>query len=55
MVDTDRVFSFGVSVALAKPLRYQLSGRDLPHLLYSTWIKERMMVKSRGDTDVAGR
>jgi type I restriction enzyme, S subunit len=48
-VDTDQEFSFFVSVALVKPLRDQLDGRYLVHLLNSNWIKDRMAIKSRGD------
>jgi type I restriction enzyme S subunit len=48
-VDTDVEFSFFVSVALIKPLRDRLDGRYLVHLLNSSWIKDRMTDKSRGD------
>lgn len=48
-VDTDLEFSFFVSVALIKPLRGCLDGRYLTHLLNSSWIKDRMTDKSRGD------
>jgi len=48
-VDTDEEFSFFVSVALIKPLRDRLDGRYLTHLLSSSWIKDRMIDKSRGD------
>ncbi|WP_035710274.1 restriction endonuclease subunit S [Bradyrhizobium genomosp. I (2014)] len=48
-VDTDRQFSFFVSVALIKPLRDRLDGKYLVHLLNSSWIKDRMAAKSRGD------
>lgn len=48
-VNTDREFSFFVSVALLKPLREQLDGRYLAHVLNSNWIKDRMVNKSRGD------
>lgn len=48
-VDTDQEFSFFVSVALIKPLRDRLDGRYLVHLLNSSWIKDRMTSKSRGD------
>ncbi len=48
-VDTDEEFSFFVSVALIKPLRDRLDGRFLVHLLNSSWIKDRMIDKSRGD------
>jgi restriction endonuclease S subunit len=49
LVDTDREFSIFVSVALIKPLRDALDGRYLCHLLNSTWIKDRMSERSRGD------
>jgi len=48
-VDTYEEFSFFVSVALIKPLRNLLDGRFLAYLLNSSWIKDRMMDKSRGD------
>ncbi len=48
-VDTDRQFSYFVSVALIKPLRDKLDGRYLDYLLNSNWIKDRMAEKSRGD------
>jgi type I restriction enzyme, S subunit len=48
-VDTDDEFSFFVSVALIKPLRDRLDGRYLVHLLNSSWIKDRMIERSRGD------
>lgn len=48
-IDTDAEFSFFVSVALIKPLRDRLDGRYLTHLLNSSWIKDRMIDKSRGD------
>jgi type I restriction enzyme S subunit len=48
-VDTDREFSFFVSVALIKPMRDRLDSRYLVHLLNSSWIKDRMIDKSRGD------
>lgn len=48
-VDTEREFSYFVSVALIKPLRERLDGRYLVHLLNSNWIKGRMADKSRGD------
>jgi type I restriction enzyme S subunit len=49
LVDTDREFSFFVSVALIKPLRDRLDSAYLVHLLNSNWIKDRMKDKSRGD------
>lgn len=48
-VDSRRDFSIFVSVALIKPLREQLDGRYLGHLLNSKWIKDVMISKSRGD------
>jgi type I restriction enzyme S subunit len=48
-IDTDAEFSFFVSVALIKPLRDRLDGRYVTHLLNSSWIKDRMIDKSRGD------
>jgi type I restriction enzyme S subunit len=48
-VDTDREFSYFVSVALIKPLRDRLDGQFLVHLLNSNWIRDRMADKSRGD------
>jgi type I restriction enzyme, S subunit len=48
-VDTDREFSFFVSVALIKPMRERLDGRYLAYLLNSNWIKDRMSNRSRGD------
>jgi type I restriction enzyme S subunit len=48
-IDTDDEFSFFVSVALIKPLRGRLDARFLVHLLNSSWIKDRMIDKSRGD------
>ena len=48
-VDTDREFSYFVSVALIKPLRDRLDSHYLVHLLNSNWIKDRMADKSRGD------
>lgn len=49
LVDTDREFSYFVSVALIKPIRGRLNGKYLVHLLNSNWIKTRMQEKSRGD------
>ena len=48
-VDTDKPFSFFVSVALIKPRRELLDGRYLCHLLNSGQIRDRMHVQSRGD------
>lgn len=49
LVDTDKEFSYFVSVALIKPLRERLDGRYLVGLLNSNWIKDRMANRSRGD------
>jgi type I restriction enzyme S subunit len=49
LVDTDREFSFFVSVALIKPLRDRLNSQYLVYLLRSNWIRDRMASKSRGD------
>jgi type I restriction enzyme S subunit len=49
LVDTDREFSFFVSVALIKPLRDRLDSRYLVHLLRSNWIRDRVLDRSRGD------
>jgi type I restriction enzyme S subunit len=49
LVDTDREFSFFVSVALIKPLRHKIDSNYLVHLLRSSWIRDRMIDKSRGD------
>lgn len=49
LVDTDAEFSFFVSVALIKPLRDQLDSGFLVHFLNSSWIRDRMAEKSRGD------
>ena len=48
-VDTNREFSYFVSVALIKPLHDRLDGCHLVHVLNSNWIKDRMIHKSRGD------
>jgi type I restriction enzyme S subunit len=48
-VDTHREFSIFVSVALIKPKRDRLDGRYLSHVLGSSWIRDRMAEKSRGD------
>lgn len=48
-VDTDQDFNIFVSVALIKPLRDKLDGLYLCHLLNSSWIKDRMRERSRGD------
>lgn len=48
-VDTDREFSIFVSVALIKPMRDRLDGRYLCYILRSSWIRDRMLEKSRGD------
>jgi type I restriction enzyme S subunit len=49
LVDTDREFSYFVSVALIKPLRDRLNSQYLVYALKSNWIKDRMENKSRGD------
>lgn len=48
-VDDDRDFSFFVSVALIKPKRDKLDGKYLVHLLNSSWIRDRVTDRSRGD------
>ncbi len=49
LVDTDEPFSYFVSVALIKPLRDRLDSWYLLHLLKSSWIKNLMGNRSRGD------
>jgi type I restriction enzyme S subunit len=49
LVDTNRKFSYFVSVALIKPVRSRLDSRYLVYLLNSNWIKDRMADRSRGD------
>lgn len=48
-VDTDRDFSFFVSVALVKPRRELLDGRYLTWLLRAPYLQARMRERSRGD------
>jgi type I restriction enzyme S subunit len=48
-VDTNRPFNIFVSVALIKPLRDKLDGQYLCYVLKSSWIRDRMQEKSRGD------
>jgi type I restriction enzyme, S subunit len=48
-VDTDREFSFFVSVALIKPKRDTLNGEFLTWALRIPYIQERIKAKSRGD------
>ena len=48
-VDTDREFSFFVSVALVKPNRKSLDGRFLVWLLRSPSTQQRMQLRARGD------
>ncbi|MDB5308915.1 MAG: restriction modification system specificity domain protein [Gemmataceae bacterium] len=49
IVDTDREFSIFVSVALIKMKRDLLDGEYLCYVLRSSWIRDRMHTKSRGD------
>lgn len=49
VVDTDREFSFFVSVALVKPQRDILDGPFLACALRSPYLQERMRERSRGD------
>lgn len=48
-VDTDREFSFFVSVALVKPRRDQLDGQYLTWALRAPYLQARMRERSRGD------
>jgi len=48
-VDTDREFSFFVSVALVKPKRGVLDGEFLTWALRAPYLQERMKARSRGD------
>jgi len=48
-IDTDRDFSFFVSVALVKPKRDQLNGEYLSWVLRAPYLQERMLRVSRGD------
>jgi len=49
LVDTNREFSFFVSVALIKPVRDILDGRFLTWVLRAPYMQERMRERSRGD------
>ncbi len=48
-VDTDREFSFFVSVALIKPKRDQLDGRFLAYVIRAPYLQARIKERSRGD------
>lgn len=48
-VDTDREFSFFVSVALVKPRREQLDGQYLTWVLRAPYLQARIREQSRGD------
>jgi type I restriction enzyme S subunit len=48
-VDTDRDFSFFVSVALVKPRRELLDGRFLTWVLRAPYLQDRIAERSRGD------
>ena len=48
-VDTDREFSFFVSVALIKPKREILDGEFLSWALRAPYLQERIVARSRGD------
>jgi type I restriction enzyme, S subunit len=48
-VDTDREFSFFVSVALVKPRRDLLDGRFLTWALRAPYLQDRIAERSRGD------
>jgi type I restriction enzyme S subunit len=48
-VDTDREFSFFVSVALVKPRRELLDGQYLSWVLRAPYLQARMRERSRGD------
>jgi type I restriction enzyme S subunit len=49
VVDTDREFSFFVSVALIKPRRSQLDGEFLAWVIRAPYLQERIKARSRGD------
>jgi len=49
IVDTDREFSFFVSVALIKPRRDLLDGEFLVWTIRAPYLKERILKQSRGD------
>ncbi len=48
-VDTDREFSFFVSVALVKPNRELLDGEFLTWVIRAPYMQEQIAVRSRGD------
>jgi type I restriction enzyme S subunit len=48
-VDTDREFSFFVSVALVKPRRGTLDGEFLAWAIRAPYLQERIVSRSRGD------
>ena len=48
-IDTDREFSFFVSVALVKPKRDLLEGKFLAWVIRAPYLQERIRVRSRGD------
>jgi type I restriction enzyme, S subunit len=48
-VDTDRPFSFFVSVALVKPRRDKLDGKFLTWVIRTPCLQERIRSRSRGD------
>lgn len=49
LVDTDRAFSFFVSVALIKPKREMLDGEFLTWVIRAPYLQERISARSRGD------
>jgi type I restriction enzyme, S subunit len=49
VVDTDRPFSFFVSVALIKPKRSELDGKFLAWVIRAPYMQERIKSRSRGD------
>lgn len=49
LVDTDRSFSFFVSVALIKPDRTVLDGEFLTWVIRAPYLQERIVERSRGD------
>jgi type I restriction enzyme S subunit len=48
-IDTEREFSFFVSVALVKPRQNELDGQFLTWALRAPYLQERMRERSRGD------
>jgi type I restriction enzyme S subunit len=48
-IDTDREFSYFVSVALIKPRHDLIEGRFLTWMLRTPYIQERIKIRSRGD------